>query len=136
MGRHKKVVMDRLTINTCNATKLGMSYGKYMAMKYNPDLPKPQDNSDKIKCICCGKEIRLRNARKRKYCGDECREQYYRDIKERVPAAHHMKTCEFCGKEFEALSHNAKYCSDTCRKISKSQYLHDYHVRKLGRADG
>lgn len=63
-------------------------------------------------CLNCNKKI-IQNSmgRKRKYCSDKCRHEYgsknnNRKIYELV--------CEYCGKQYEALSMKRKYCSHDC----------------------
>lgn len=36
-------------------------------------------------------------------------------------------TCIICGNDFEAVSLNSKYCSDTCRKIGKARISKRYN---------
>ena len=117
MGRHKKVVMDQLSIDSSNAIKAGMSYGKYMATK-KPVTITPQPVGYKHTCQCCGKEFVTRYTRVRKYCSDQCREQYYRDLEKVGP---YLKVCAICGKEFEAEHPRTKYCSSLCASMAKHQ---------------
>lgn len=70
--------MDQLTKDAVAATKLGMSYGKYIA-KYKPPtppverFPKKQQKQEekKIRCVSCGKEL-MPGSRSRRYCGPDC----------------------------------------------------------------
>lgn len=60
-----------------------------------------------------------------------------------------IKTCEFCGKEYEAVRSSQKYCSQQCRKemqkslgemkkIKKTSHIVDTcrEARKLGMSYG
>ena len=44
-----------------------------------------------------------------------------------------MKTCAYaeCGKEFEAKTHNQRYCSDECcRKATNARLMEQYYEKK------
>lgn len=131
MGRHKKVVMDQLSIDSSNAIKAGMTYGKYMATKKPVTIKTPENLGYKHTCNCCGKEFYTNKLKLRKFCDDQCREQYYRDL-ERVPPT--IKVCPICGVEFEAPS-RYKYCTDFCAKIAKSNQSKDWQARKKEAAE-
>lgn len=63
-------------------------------------------------CTNCNKEI-VQNSmgRKRKYCSNKCRHQYsYKNNNRKI----YELVCEYCGKKYEALSINRKYCSHNC----------------------
>ena len=130
MGRHKKVVMDQLTIDSTNAIKAGMSYGKYMATK-KPTAYEPVVVGIKHTCQHCGKEFIGYTKKVRKFCSDYCRETYYREEKklafEPEPT---KKICPICGKEFVAESHRNKYCSEFCKKVGSGQRANEYQARK------
>ena len=64
---------NNLEIDVRNAKALGLSYGRYKALQYDPNAPRVvKVTSDRV-CPACGKE--LPNGRF-KYCSDECRESY------------------------------------------------------------
>lgn len=35
--------------------------------------------------------------------------------------------CKWCGKEFEPLHHNSRYCSNECRKEARNKSKRDYY---------
>ena len=41
-----------------------------------------------------------------------------------------LKTCKWCGKEFEAQSTLAKYCSDSCRKKAAAESFKQFQARQ------
>ena len=69
--------MDKLARDAVAACQIDMSYGKYKAMQAQAVAVKPEKVSAKNmkKCENCGKEFELNSRRKRKYCGDACREE-------------------------------------------------------------
>lgn len=125
MGRHKKVVLDQLTIDSNNAIKAGLSYGKYMALKKHTNVqsahkPDPDFDGYKHTCQYCGKDYVIFHRRKSKFCSDSCRNAYQ----------YHKKTCPICGKEFVAESYRNKYCSEFCAKVGNGQRVKEYQERK------
>ena len=69
---------NNLEIDVRNAKALGMSYGNYKAMQYDPNVPKAVVKKPDKCCLACGKE--LLNSRF-KYCSSECQESYNRERK-------------------------------------------------------
>lgn len=78
---------NNLDIDIKNADAMGISYGKYKALSYDPDAKVVRKRPMK-RCAICGNEVippRL------KYCSDECgkvhdyavrREKYHSEIKQ------------------------------------------------------
>lgn len=130
MGRHKKVVMDQLTIDSTNAIKAGMSYGKYMALK-KPVNPEPVVLGIKHTCQHCGKDFYATNRKPRKFCCDSCREDYYREVKKMEADPETVeKTCPICGKVFIAKNYRYRYCSEFCKKVGQGQRVKEYQERR------
>ncbi len=103
-------------------------------------------------CINCGKMFFT--SRDKKFCSDECEEEYSKERKDKriciecgkefVPKAKNqkfcslrcanknqkkenfIKECSYCGKEFKAPSPQAKYCSEKCRLLA--QINPDYYT--------
>lgn len=131
MGRHKKVVMDQLTIDSTNAIKAGMSYGKYMAMKNPTKITKPALSGYKYICHHCGKEFYAKVKGIHKYCSVECREAFYSKSRPNGPV---LKTCLTCGKEFMSKTYQNKYCSVFCRRVAQNEQAKAYQKRKALKA--
>ena len=69
--------MDRLSPRALEASNLGMSYGKYIAMLEQQQKKEEQPKTDEggRKCILCGRLLPSGKGRRR-YCGAECAEKY------------------------------------------------------------
>ena len=133
MGRHKKVVMDQLTIDSTNAIKAGMTYGKYMAMKAQLSITHPlksaeYDSDYRHICLNCKKEFIAKTRQPRKYCCDSCRDEYYYKMKSlEYPK---IKACPICGNEFKALTFRNKYCKPFCSRVAQVRQQKTYYERK------
>jgi hypothetical protein len=82
--------------------------------------PRPKA-PDLRQCVVCKKSYSLSDARKTKYCSDDC----FQRRRERPPVIE-LRTCVGmdCGKTFEASSHTQvrkRYCSQECYDQTKSQ---------------
>lgn len=74
--------LDNLTIDSIEAERRGVSYGKYKAMSYDPHKeapkqePAPAPKTDKTARTCpvCGKTF-YTVSHVKIYCSDECRER-------------------------------------------------------------
>lgn len=64
--------MDQLSKDACAATKAGLTYGKYMAMK---KVLAEKEEAKRRKCILCGHPVPHGRGR-RLYCSAECAEKY------------------------------------------------------------
>lgn len=79
-------------------------------------------------CLNCGRDLKQpATGRKRKFCSDECRREWWKehsDSIQRKESAYYEKTCVYCGKSFKVYGNkNRKYCSHNC-------YVHDRFWRK------
>ena len=79
-------------------------------------------------CLCCGKElIQPSTGRKRKFCSDKCRREWWSAHPEaikRKESAYYEATCAYCGKTFRSYGNkNRRYCSHEC-------YVRDWFWRK------
>lgn len=132
----KKADMDQLTIDSTNAIKEGMSYGKYMATK-KPTIPtitttQSHDFSGyKHTCQFCRKEFVVYDRKVRKFCSDRCRERSYSFRKISYPKP---KICPICGKEFMAETYRNKYCGEFCARVAQGQKVRQYMARKAEEA--
>lgn len=69
-----------------------------------------------VSCKNCGKKMQLTPGyKKRMFCSDSCRmiwwSNHQSEIEHRITYRH---VCLFCGKEFDSLKKDAKYCCRTC----------------------
>lgn len=79
-------------------------------------------------CLCCGKDIEQpETGRKRKFCSDKCRREWWAahpEVVQKKETAFYEKTCVYCGKTFTVYGNkNRKYCSHQC-------YVHDRFWRE------
>lgn len=70
-------------------------------------------------CMCCGREIiQPATGRKRKFCSDKCRREWWSAHPEaihRKETAYYEMTCVYCGKPFQSYGNkNRRYCSHEC----------------------
>ena len=119
--------LDKLTQDSIAARKAGMSYGQYMASRYQPpvievDVPDPEARH----CLHCGKEIPKWAHKNRRYCSDPCHNEARREItlsnyhakkaKEDPSHVRRKKVCEICGKDIPKNMHgSSRYCSAECK---------------------
>ena len=116
--------MDNLAMTAIAARKLGLSYGKYMALHGDKVItPKYIESIGVVPdgyCAVCGDPLYNKDRRKRKYCGDDCRVIGCRKhSNERRPKAQKIpdvRTCDRCGKRFNLGDPGTryKYCSAEC----------------------
>lgn len=139
----KKKEDDNLTRCSNEALAAGMTYGKYMALKYEKEqVPKakaPTPPPGWKVCPHCGKKFYAEHG-KRRYCSEFCQQQAnykaHRDRifeKKSVPPA----ICRVCGHEFTPPKRDGriKYCSDECRsKAWEAKRL--ANKKKRGAKDG
>lgn len=79
--------MDQLSEDCMAARKAGLSYGRYMATKYNPNKPKPEPKpkpkpDPRIEdggreCIICGAKF-YSWVHNKLCCSDQCSKEYNR----------------------------------------------------------
>lgn len=79
-------------------------------------------------CLSCGKDIlQPSTGRRRKFCSDKCRREWWAahpEVVNKKETAFYEKDCIYCGKPFAAYGNkNRKYCSHEC-------YVHDRFWRK------
>lgn len=115
------------------AAEAGMSYGKYVALKYERNGFKPEKRTDESdeeqagarRCEVCGR-ILPANARKNtRTCGKVCsyelqkkkNKEYYQMHRKFV--ATECRICEFCGSEFLPARKDQRFCGDRCRNFHK-----------------
>ena len=120
MGK-KKLEMDQLSIDSSNAIKAGLSYGKYIALYGHSKVhhqPTQALVGYKHNCQFCGKEFYVPDRRHQKFCSNICREKSYYataigPIEER--------TCPICGKVFMPNTRHQKYCGVFCAGVARRQ---------------
>ena len=126
------------------ARKLGLSYGKYIAL-YKPKQPpaerfpkKAAKDSAEVHCELCGKLIPAA-IKGRKYCGPECADEARRQ--QRIVSAKKAKeaqppkekpqiTCIRCGKPIPAHAKRRKYCSAECADAALAEQLKKHKLQK------
>ena len=68
-------------------------------------------------CLMCGQKLRqVPHKRKKKFCSDKCRLDWWRDNRDAMnrKAVYHF-SCKQCGKEFECYGNSHRiYCSRRC----------------------
>lgn len=127
--------MDKLSQDSCDAIKAGMSYGKYMAMKGSAKVTRPTPAPTGYYHVCqhCGKEFYVEDRKTRKFCSDRCRQLSYYVPKIKTAT----KVCPTCGKEFVTTKKHQKYCGEFCAKVAKSKNGIAYRARmREERANG
>ena len=120
--------MDQLSRDARAARKLGLSYGKYIALNKPPKPPaerypqKTEQSDQEPHCAYCGKII-PKNCKSRKYCCPDCadkaRQQQKTDSAKKVNQLKPPKEkppifCIRCGKQIPEHEHRRKYCSGAC----------------------
>lgn len=120
MGKRKEI--DKLSQDSCDALKAGMSYGQYMAMKEPAEVKRPTPTGYYHVCQHCGKEFYEKNRKVKKFCSDRCRELSYYVPK--IKTAHRI--CPICGKEFVTTKSQQKFCGEFCAKVGKSQKMREW----------
>lgn len=71
------------------------------------------------RCKACFNKF-VPKRRDQKYCNDQCREDYYAQMRERGVTTH--KVCPQCGSGFDTTSpHKQTYCSAECRQEHQQQ---------------
>lgn len=111
--------MDNLSKDmvACKKAGFGSSYGKWKATQPVVDsVPQPPNGKVKV-CKNCGKEF-VEPPRKmgngRIFCNMACQIQYNQH--DYIPID---KKCEFCGKEFQAMRTNHRFCCNRCSAMSR-----------------
>lgn len=141
MGRKKKVQLDKLAQDMiqCKKDGFGVHYGAWRAAQYekNKGMTPAKPKGYKHTCLNCGEEFYTKINGVRKYCCDQCKEQYYRDQKKteskstiEKPVEPIDKTCPICGKDFPAKNYRYKYCSEFCAKVAHGQKVKEHAMRK------
>lgn len=142
MGR-KKGKLDKLSLDViqCEKDGFGVHYGAWRAAQYEKGKgmtpAKPQGY--KHTCLNCGNEFYSKANKPRKYCSEQCKNEYYRSLKRKVtePKVKEPKgntpvekTCPICGKGFTAESYRNKYCGEFCARVGHVQRVQKYLERK------
>lgn len=141
----KKKKIDYITACAIAAEKMGMSYGKYMALGYRPEgfehkTKKPEELEKTRVCPVCGKTFSMDGCNRNKvYCSEECQRRngtarYMKKYRESRPTAVD-RYCEFCGKLIPKERHrSSKTCSNTCsrelERVKRLEYDRERRVRK------
>ena len=117
---NKKLEMDQLSIDSSNAIKAGLSYGKYIAL-YGHSKAQAQHQAPvgyKRNCQFCGKDFYIPTRRAQRFCSDKCRERSYY-----ITAIGPMEkmTCPICGKDFMPNTRHQKYCDRFCAERARRQ---------------
>ena len=106
--------------------KQGYGYGKIskqLGISKSTISSYCKGSSDSTRCPVCGKKIKIIGGhRKRRYCSDSCRKEYWRLNKDKIsrnPTCRY--SCFYCHREFyDYKSKNPKFCSLSC--YFKSRY--------------
>lgn len=70
-------------------------------------------------CLRCGKELEQpHTGRKKKFCSDRCRREWWKEHPERITrreTAYYKSVCVYCGREFKTYGNkDRRYCSHNC----------------------
>lgn len=118
MGKRKE--MDKLSQDSCDALKAGMSYGKYMAMKGSTNATQQTNRKGNYHvCQFCGEKFSVPHKIAVKYCSERCRWSSYYAPKIKTVT----KICETCGNEFVTTKSQQKFCSEDCRRNAEKKRL-------------
>lgn len=122
----KKKELSQLDIDSSNAIKAGMSYGKYMALAKPLIQPLKEEPASERACPYCGKDMTYEHAGK-KYCSTYCRQSHYYETKVAKPPVE--KVCPICGASFKGNGRD-KYCSKHCAQIACERRTLGYRMQK------
>jgi len=104
------------------AERAGVSndYARSVCSKANRMRQKKENRSDGM-CRYCGKRLVYTPGAKRKeFCDDKCRSDYYSQQKMRKA---YIRRCQYCGCEFVAFGYpNKRYCSRECRTLAERKF--------------
>lgn len=127
-----KKELDNLTRCSNEALAAGMTYGKYMAMKYEqeqvPKVKAPKPLPGWRVCRHCGKKFYASHGN-RQYCSDICSANaHYKMQRDKITKNQKLippKICATCGKEFIPSKNDKriKYCGNECRNMPKWLHL-------------
>lgn len=87
---------------------------------YEASLSQYWDKKVVKNCVVCGKpfEVSVLMAKKSKFCSNNCKSQYRRDMK----IDNTEVVCKTCGKKFMTNRYSpAKYCSTQCRNVGRKK---------------
>ena len=120
--------MATLDQRIAEANRLGISYGKYMAMVFESNgygpTPKEEPERENVRhCEICGRELLPGTRSNTKACSRACSDElnrrrnaaYYRASR-KMPDFY-IKKCAHCGIEFKTTKGNQVYCSSQCQMM-------------------
>lgn len=131
--------MDHLSKVAKEAKECGMSYGMYVAMKYEQNGYRPEEKpseEDELpkqvahefrKCVICGGWLPYGANRRFKTCSRSCSyELNKRSVREFYQNNRKFKPdgpvkCAYCGKEFLQNRRAQRFCCAECREAHKSE---------------
>lgn len=126
-----KKKIDNLTACAIAAEKMGMSYGKYMALGYRPEgfehkTKKPEELEKTRVCPFCGKTFSMDGCNRNKvYCSEECRvkkgSERYLEKYHASKQGQEDRYCAICGN---VIPKNRHPSSKTCSIACSSEYAH------------
>ena len=105
-------------------TDTNPEYARYVCSKANRAMQKQKENQSDGICRFCGKKLTYTPGAKRKeFCDDKCRSDYYSQQKMRKP---YVRRCEHCGKEFVSYGYPKKrFCCRDCRTMAERKCKND-----------
>lgn len=118
---------DQLARDAAAARAVGLSYGKYMAVKANRDPMRddPLPGERKLICEKCGKPFFRSDRKHVKYC---------RECRDGITA--HKKTCPVCGKQFVCKNARRVYCDDACKITADNRRYLDRKAAENSTGEG
>jgi predicted nucleic acid-binding Zn ribbon protein len=143
--------VDALARAAINAQRQGMSYGQYMAMRFEQNGYKPMPKEEPIPeiveagegfkvCVICGRPF-LKNSRgsQAKTCSEKCGEEQGRKAtrerywKKRNEKPGRTAKCVICGKEFQTRLTRQVACSEECSNKRRLWREEQYEMRKMSK---
>lgn len=139
--------MDQLDIDAKEARRLGLSYGKYIAL-YRPEKPpavrySKRQGGGELLCAQCGSPI-ANGSNRKKYCSQDCADEARRlqrqnacketendlELDEMQPEEKPCPACILCGKPIPAFAARRKYCSATCSDQALNEQRRQANLRR------
>lgn len=137
----KKKEVDNLARCSNEALAAGMTYGKYMALKYEKEQAEKAKTHNSYPlpgwkvCPHCGKKFYATHG-KMKYCSDICgANAHYKMQRDRIVNGREPippKICAVCGKEFTPPKNDSriKYCNEWCKRYANNEHTKEAYRKK------
>lgn len=122
MTEQQKKIVENMRKNGASyreiaeATNISINTIKSYCKRNNILKTETKTETDYACLNCGGKIVQREKVKKRKFCCDKCKTQWWNSHPEAVRRrANYEMKCTFCGKSFIAYGNkNRKYCSHSC----------------------